>query len=631
MVEWARSPARWSCVQLCLSFALLAACGRVGVQPLPVRRGADAGVDSGTPGPVSCPTACENAHGTADCSSGSCVVACANGYQDCDADASNGCEVSVQDATSQCGSCTLACSNEHGLTGCEQGLCTPSCAAGFADCDGLAANGCETELNSAQNCGACGKACENSHGSASCASGTCTISCDSAHDDCDGNAANGCETSIASDPTHCGSCSGVCQAGSQICSAGSCIASNCPAGAGECDGDLASNCETDLTSSPTNCGFCGNSCSAANGSAQCSSSACSVASCDSGYADCDGMPGNGCESTLASGLTNCGGCGNACSNAHGSTSCLAGACTPICSSGFGDCDGDPRNGCEVALDSVSNCGMCGKVCAANGGTPDCAAGVCTTSCSLSGRYALKLSIPASWPATSVLDSGSGTFVYWGELQLIEGANDFAGTLWLCGASVPDFASTPLIHETYGLTFPNALFGGPLPSTASSGTLGSRAPGASFMLAPSALLAGASLTDPVNDAWPKAGSITSIDSDGDGKPGLTVLYKSGGSYSLPPTNDFGTTRAMRGYIATRIVFSLSGTLTSCTQSSGALSAQDIDSHTLGCRVSGDSRDCSSSDWNHLDSNTPGYSTSPGTYSLVKLSDAASCSDVRSTLP
>jgi hypothetical protein len=41
----------------------------------------------------------------------------------------------------------------------------------------------------------------------------------------------------------------------------------------------------------------------------------------------------------------------------------------VCSTGFGDCDGNPSNGCEVDLTTPTACGACGNVC--NGATQDC--------------------------------------------------------------------------------------------------------------------------------------------------------------------------------------------------------------------------------------------------------------------
>ncbi len=55
------------------------------------------------------------------------------------------------------------------------------------------------------------------------------------------------------------------------------------------------------------------------------------------------------------------GCGAAtcapCANAHGTTACVGGLCAPGCDPGFGDCDGDPTNGCET--DTTSDPADCG--------------------------------------------------------------------------------------------------------------------------------------------------------------------------------------------------------------------------------------------------------------------------------
>jgi hypothetical protein len=50
---------------------------------------------------------------------------------------------------------------------CSAGACTFACTAGYADCDGVAGNGCEASLNTdSTNCGTCGRSC--------CAGGACT-------------------------------------------------------------------------------------------------------------------------------------------------------------------------------------------------------------------------------------------------------------------------------------------------------------------------------------------------------------------------------------------------------------------------------------------------------------------------
>jgi hypothetical protein len=76
---------------------------------------------------------------------------------------------------------------------------------------------------------------------------------------------------------------------------------------------------------------------------------CTGAECEPGTADCNEDPMDGCEVTLATD-DNCGGCGDRCdAGPHASASCVAQSCEVTCESGFGDCDGDPGNGCEIPL------------------------------------------------------------------------------------------------------------------------------------------------------------------------------------------------------------------------------------------------------------------------------------------
>jgi sugar lactone lactonase YvrE len=59
--------------------------------------------------------------------------------------------------------------------------------------------------------------------------------------------------------------------------------------------------------------------------AACVNAECAVASCESGYADCDGQRGNGCELRTTSDSLNCGRCGRSCLGA----ACQDGRCAPI--------------------------------------------------------------------------------------------------------------------------------------------------------------------------------------------------------------------------------------------------------------------------------------------------------------
>src|SRR5207302_1354506 len=127
---------------------------------------------------------------------------------------------------SNCGSCGTACGAvAHGSSMCQNSACTISfCNVGFGDCDGIAADGCETSLTSTANCGACGHSCNNPANAAlsACSSGQCSIAaCNAGFGDCDGSPANGCETNITTDDNNCGACAHVCGSGTH-CHSGVC-------------------------------------------------------------------------------------------------------------------------------------------------------------------------------------------------------------------------------------------------------------------------------------------------------------------------------------------------------------------------------------------------------------------------
>src|SRR5262249_29942371 len=141
---------------------------------------------------------------------------------------------------------------------------------------------------------------------------------------------------------------------------GSVCAPVCSNGFKDCDGNKPNGCETDTTSDANNCGSCGNVCSFPNANVACSAGSCTITSCKPGYADCDLVQSNGCETPLNT-LTDCGACGNHCNNPNGTTTCTAGACSPTCNAGYASCDGNPSNGCETPLNTTANCGGCGTL------------------------------------------------------------------------------------------------------------------------------------------------------------------------------------------------------------------------------------------------------------------------------
>ena len=113
------------------------------------------------------------------CSAGKCALACGmltacDTTDDAGADAGPKC-VDTKKDNQNCGSCGNACTQmvDHGQPGCVGGACgVGSCDMGFDDCDKQAANGCEVELAyDKNNCGKCGTVCPAQ--TPVCAMGTC--------------------------------------------------------------------------------------------------------------------------------------------------------------------------------------------------------------------------------------------------------------------------------------------------------------------------------------------------------------------------------------------------------------------------------------------------------------------------
>ncbi len=322
---------------------------------------------------------------SSDCTSGvcdedtmRCVVFCVQGRGECDADLSDECETNLLTSVDHCGSCDNACEFDHAVAACSGGECElASCEPPWDDCNNDPSDGCETDTSaSAGDCGACGSECPDTHGKPSCEDSACRIACDKGFEDCNDDTKDGCESTVANDVAHCGGCDTECpeDAGkTAYCLDGECGQTTCDPGFGNCNGDPGDGCEQDLTSDITSCGRCGGLCSVAHGTPACDpDDGCVVSDCDGGWANCnsdnsDGGYDDGCEVNTDDSVDNCGACGNKCSAANGTATCVDGECQVMgCQTGYGDCDGDYDNGCERQIstdkDSCGGCGSAGVQC-----------------------------------------------------------------------------------------------------------------------------------------------------------------------------------------------------------------------------------------------------------------------------
>jgi hypothetical protein len=183
------------------------------------------------------------------------------------------------------------------------GLVEPDCGNGQEACNGL----CFDLQNDAENCGACGKKCQKG---IACVKGACTLVCTGGLQKC-GEAC----VDVDHDPAHCGGCGKACMppANSNATCTGGMCGSLCQMGFEDCNASLTDGCETNLAADPLHCGKCSTACpKPSNGKAGCAASKCGLGGCDMGYGDCDKDASNGCEVDLANDTMNCTMCGMAC-------------------------------------------------------------------------------------------------------------------------------------------------------------------------------------------------------------------------------------------------------------------------------------------------------------------------------
>ncbi|MDD9965051.1 MAG: hypothetical protein OXR73_02415 [Myxococcales bacterium] len=312
------------------------------------------------------------------------------------------------DEDTEGGQCELP--NALGL--CVDGECLlERCTGGFVDCDGDSGNvdasinirtGCEATLTSNEHCGLCNAVCDLPHAESSCSTGQCRLrDCDPGYHDCDDDPENGCETQLGS-VRHCGDCDDACDELDNAvadCIDGECGVGKCVTGYGDCDKDPENGCETELVTLD-DCGQCGRGCNPDKATGGCETGECVIVACEGGYHDCNGLAEDGCEADLET-VSHCGACGAECAppnterarctGASEGARCLVDHTCPAeaegcvddspytgCSGGYADCDGDPENGCETALNTLDDCGECGRACRKRQSITSCASGSCET-------------------------------------------------------------------------------------------------------------------------------------------------------------------------------------------------------------------------------------------------------------
>jgi hypothetical protein len=117
-------------------------------------------------------------------------------------------------------------------------------------------------------------------------------------------------------------------------------------------------------------------CKAPHSTSLCERGSCLLVQCLDQYRDCDDDPANGCEVAIDD-PKHCGKCGSVCDLPNAIESCSDGKCVAIgCEDGYGDCDGDQVS-CELHLVGLDHCAGCSTVCGGlTNASPQCDTGSC---------------------------------------------------------------------------------------------------------------------------------------------------------------------------------------------------------------------------------------------------------------
>ncbi|MDF2695480.1 MAG: Tryptophan synthase alpha chain [Labilithrix sp.] len=283
------------------------------------------------------------------------------------------CDVDLSTDPENCGSCGNKCPTDdwrnpefHAKWICVGGACQMSCSSTFwEDCNGRLEDGCETQMETRQNCGTCGHACPEN---AICNSGACE-GCKSDEDYCFGLC-----THLESDDYNCGTCRTFCDSQPPDkdpaptnmyygCANSMCGNLKCSYPWANCDLKVENGCEVLVINDPEHCGDCNTKCAAGE---ICVDGKCE---CTRGPSGCDCLP------DFEADLMNCGACGVRCDeHPNAMPTCRFGRCGSRCKIGYGDCNLDLSDGCEINLSKdPQHCGSCEAACATG---QACVDGVC---------------------------------------------------------------------------------------------------------------------------------------------------------------------------------------------------------------------------------------------------------------
>jgi hypothetical protein len=254
----------------------------------------------------------------------------------------------------------------------------------------------------------------------------------------------------------------------------------------------------------------------------------------------------------------------------------------------------------------------------------------TSGCELSGVAAVKIVADVSWPASLAMEAGNGQVEIWFKAEISDDGQQITAAGQVCEVSVPDFHTNALAgNDTHGTVIPSEGWAG-APPTSLVIEMSSREPGSALQVNATPMFLGTDMNDPFGP-WPEThSSLSPIDHDNDGHPGITAYAAMGAGYANPRIAVFDPNlRANRIFLGLRNIIGLDGMLTTCNDAEGSATLS-INQRSFGC-LTPDNRPCDSGQTDLLDSNIPQFQVTDANFQLKRLPNGGDCSAIIASIP
>lgn len=262
------------------------------------------------------------------------------------------------------------------------------------------------------------------------------------------------------------------------------------------------------------------------------------------------------------------------------------------------------------------------------------------SCILSGTYSVRMKMDVSWEGRRVgpiplVRSGTGTATVYARINIDGSTKMMLSRVALCGAEFPDFeAGDPtFISERYGFYIPDAVWeSNGMPRwdvlwqrDCEVARTGCRLSGLELDATLGAKL-------PANGA----GTLMSLDHDGDGYEGVTIRARtpeeSGMKYQRVPLSFSTNARSESLFSALVVGAQFDAVLSGCDSFEGELARPRIEIRALGCLVrateKADETPCSIEQERFLVDNVPTVVAQSAMFEGRRIREEATCAEVRS---